>query len=915
MATELTATALIKSQNRTQSPQLVLQIDGIDTIFGIGEVKKFVRIGDPGLKIGDIWRIGGLNAHEDQSDVIDLNASSNTLSQQLLQDKGGTSSVPSMQISLIDINEEITRLITPSEVVEDILGRKAAVYLGYQDTAFPQDFVRIFAGIIDEINAGPTIILNVAHPEQKKRVEIFQKITTELTTDLNFRSANIQHIRYDTRRDVVGIVTVTYISGASPGNEIIDVVGNNIIIQISPGVTQARNIRDKIERDINALSLVSIKIDTDFQQEPQNIQSAVSLLSDTVVNVKSTQGFLLPVPDHGFRTYIKVNDEVIEYTGKTDTTFTGITRGAFAFRDERSEGTSHESEDTVDSFYRLEGSAIDMSLRVLMSGGPKYFAKDIQIKSIVAVESIGDIPNAVWFENINLQDAWGITVGDTATIINDSIPSNNVSDAPISDVVVSPFGSYIILDQVNLTSQILSTGTISFASKWNVYPAGAGLELGGDEVDVPEFERLKDVFSSSIFDYDFYLKDTIEAKTFIDTEILFPTGAFSIPRRGKISIGYTSPPIGSADIKILDSSNTTKPQSTRIKRSINRFFYNNVLFKYNEAVADELFLSGDLETNQESKNRIQVGNKTLVIEARGLRPSTDTSVIIDILKRRFQDKFKFGAEVVTVSAFYGTTFNTDVGDVVVFGDSVLQLPDTKKATRNFSPRLFEVSNKSLSIKSGEVKLDLLDSGFSLANGRFGIVSPSSQTASTGSFQNTVKIKNSFETVSPQIEKTKWAAYIGQRVIIHDEMWDNIHETKLIGFSPSDNFLMILDENVPFPILENYIVDIAQYPDNNIDNDQQLSKRVFVFTNPTVEIITGIDQLQFMVSGIDASKFLKGQIILVRDTEWDVVSPELKIENVTGSIIKVSASLGFVPLPGYEVDFIGFKDGGAPYRYL
>lgn len=915
MSTELTVTAQAKADGRTQEPQLVLQIDGVTTVFGIGQVKKFVRIGDPDLEIGDEWKIGGLNAYEDQSDVIDLNASSNTISQQLLQDKGGTTSVPSIQISLIDLNEEITRLITPSEVVEDILGRKASVYLGYRETAFPQDFVRIFSGVIDEVNAGTTIILNVAHPEQKKRVELFQTITTELTQDLYFRSSRIQKVLYETRRDVVGTVTVTYTTGGTVGSEVVTVAGTNIVIQIDAGVTQARHIRNAIERSIDALSLVDVSIESNFQNEPQTIQALTSLDSDTTINVKSTKGMLLPVPSEGFRTYVRVNDEVIEYTGLTDTTITGCTRGAFALVDERSEGASHEGGDTVDTFYRLQGQAFDLALKLYMSGGPQYFAENILIKSIVEVEGVGTIPNAVWFENLNIQDAWGVTVGDKATITDDAIPGNNVTDALISEVVATPYGSYIILDGVTLTSQILSSGKIAFASKWNVYPVGAGLELGGDEVDVPEFERLKESFSSSLFTYDFYMKESVEAKEFIDTQILFPTGAFSLPRRGKISVGYTSPPIGAADIKVFDSTNTAKPQQTKIKRSINKYFYNNVLFKYNEAVVDELFLSGDLETNQDSKNRIPVGNKTLVIEARGLRPGTDTDVIIGILKRRFQDRYKFGAEVVSVQAFYGKSFNSDVGDVVVFGDNTLQLPDTKKGSRDFAPRLFEIANKSLSIKTGEVKFELLDSGYSLADGRYGIVSPASQTVAVGSSGDVVKIKNSFETVSPQFERSKWTPYVGQRVIIHDELWDNIHETKLLGFSASDPYLMLLDTPVPFPVLDDYVVDIAQYPDNNDEEDQQLSKRVFVFTNPTVEVLSGLSQLQFTVAGLEVSKFLVDAIVLVRDTEWDIVSPEVKVTDVTGSTITVSAPLGFVPASGYEIDFIGYKDAGAPYRYL
>lgn len=914
MATELTLKAQTKADAQLQEPQLVLKIDGVSTVYGVGQVKKYIKIGDTGLYIDGTWKIGGLNPYEDQLDLIDIDGSSNTISQQLLQDKGGTSSIPSIAISLID-DGTITELITPSKVVEDILGRKAEVFLGYQETAWPQDFVRIFSGIIDEVQGGTTIVLNVAHPEQKKRADIFKKITTELTQDFNYRSARIQKILYKTRRDVVGTVTVTYISGGVAGSEIVSVSGNNITVQIQAGVTQARHIRNAIENSLAALSLVEIKIDSNSANEPQTVQASTSLLSDTTAYVKSTKGMLLPVPTEGFRTYIRINDEVCEYTGLTDTTITGIDRGSFALVDERSEGASHESGDSVDTFYRIEGNAFDLALKLLMSGGADYFAENVQIKSIVEVEGVGTVPNAVWFEFVNIQDAWGITVGDFATITDDAIPSNNVTNALISDVIATPYGSYIVLEGVTLTAQVLSTGKISFASKWNVWPEGAGLGLGGDEVDVPEFERLRDIFGSSLFEYDYYLKDTVNAKEFIDTKILFPTGGFSLPRRGKISVGYTSPPLGAADIKTLDSTNTTKPNQNKIKRSINRYFYNNVVFKYNEAVVDERLLSGDVEVNQDSKNRIPVGDKTLVIDVGGLRPSTDADVIIEILKKRFQDKYKFGAEVVSTFAFYGKTFDTDVGDVVVFGDSVLKLPDTKQGSRNFQPRLFEVQNKSLSIKTGEVKLDLIDSGYSLEDGRYGIISPSSQTVALGSSGSEIKIKNSYDTVSPQLEKNKWTPYIGQRILIHDENWDVLFETKFLGFSPSDNFLMLVEDVVPFPILDDYIIDIAPYADNNDPEDNQLAKRVFVFTDPTVEVLSGISQTQFTVSGLDASMFRVGAIVLVRDTEWDTYSSEVKVTDVTGSTITVSAPLGFVPSAGYEIDLIGFKDSGAPYRYL
>ena len=140
----------------------------------------------------------------------------------------------------------------------------------------------------------------------------------------------------------MGTVTVTYTGGATAGSEIVTVVGNNITVQIQNLATRAKNIRNAIENSIAALSLVTVKIDTDFAEELQTTAASVSLDSDTTINVLSTQGLLLPVPSHGFRTYVRIGDEVIEYTGLTETTITGCTREAFVGRETAQRPERHD---------------------------------------------------------------------------------------------------------------------------------------------------------------------------------------------------------------------------------------------------------------------------------------------------------------------------------------------------------------------------------------------------------------------------------------------------------------------------------------------------------------------------------------------------------------------------------------------
>ncbi len=187
MALDLTLAAQQALDQVNIEPQLVLKIDGVDTIYSAVPVEKKIKIGDPGLLIGGGWVIGGSTEVENQNDLISLkDGTSTSIRQQLNPDQGLGSSISSMQVALVDKGEEITRLITPGEVVDDILARRAKVYLGFRGTNFPDDFVIVFRGIIDDIDAGPgKIVLNIAHPDQKKRQEIFKKAETNLAGSIN----------------------------------------------------------------------------------------------------------------------------------------------------------------------------------------------------------------------------------------------------------------------------------------------------------------------------------------------------------------------------------------------------------------------------------------------------------------------------------------------------------------------------------------------------------------------------------------------------------------------------------------------------------------------------------------------------------------------------------------------------------
>ncbi len=288
-------------------------------------------------------------------------------------------------------------------------------------------------------------------------------------------------------------------------------------------------------------------------------------------------------------------------------------------------------------------------------------------------------------------------------------------------------------------------------------------------------------------------------------------------------------------------------------------------------------------------------------------------VIIDILKERFKQKYRFGAEVITVKGFYGNTFNSDVGDVVIFG-SGLNLPDTKNGTRNFTSRLWDVLNKAMTPETGSVDLTLMDSAYSLGDARYGVISPSS-LCGVGSTTSLVKVKNSYDIVAPRTEDQKWRSLAGIKLIVHSEDWSVSGETYLTGIAPSDRYGLAVSPPLAFAPLEDYIVDVAPYPASTDAEDNALAKAIYVFVDPTVVITGNIDNFNFDCDEDEAALLLPGCKIIIHNEDYTILSDELTVLAVDGTQVTTEEDIGFVPDVDYEVELIGFPDDGAPYRFF
>lgn len=672
MAFNITQKTRDAADRIVKEPNIVLCIDGLEGCFGSTKILSLIRIGDPDLYIGDDWVIGGFREVAGSMSNINLDATTNSVRQQLDIDKGRGSSISSMEIGLNDEGGYMSQVISPGVILEDILGRKAKVYLGFTDsddeglnklaTSFPEDYIIIFRGIIDDVKSEQGVIkLNVSHPDQKKRQLIYPKADTTLNGAINN--------------------------------------------------------------------------------------------SQTTITVADTSRFLLRVngpdglPDATFSSYIRIDDEIIQYTGLTPTTFTGCTRGRF-----QTSPASHSDEATVDSFYRLEANVIDLALKIMLSGWQDYFLEDVEITNFNILGDLSILSNTIFFTGVNVEAEYGITVGDYITTTGATNGANNVTMKTIGEITVDDFGSYIVVNDVSFVDEGATSALIKFRSQYDSLPQG--LKMSPDEVDVKEHLRLKQLFLSS-FDYDFYLKDSIEkADEWLEQQVYKPAGAYSLPRKARCSMGYFVGPLPNASTVKIDESNITNPDKLRLRRSTNKNFFNTILYRYEVDPLETKFLRGVYTESATSLARIESGVKIFVVEAEGMRTALSGLNNAEIASNRRLDRFKFGAEFsenVEITFQYG--FNIEIGDILILDGSQLNLLDSSTGLRGKPAKFFEVINKGLSIKTGKVQLDLLDTGFEGFN-RYALIGPSSRVK-VGISSTQFVIEKAFYSPYGSAEYKKW----------------------------------------------------------------------------------------------------------------------------------------------------------------
>lgn len=812
MAVQLSVTAQSLLKEISIRPNIILDIEGLDLIFGAAPIFK-VREWDS-EETDNTWDNGNWDGSiEDEKSraYINLTGTTNSISQQIAPDKGNTSSITTANINLIDKNGEVSKAFSFNNI-DEILGRKATLAIGFQQGVYPNDAQKILTGVI-----------------------------VDFYTD-----------------------------------------SGNVMVSIASSSTLQRQL---------------------YLEKHQSSLTAAIDNSQTTITVLDTTG-LYDTQD-ALSTYIKIDDELMRVDSIDSGTQLTVTRAQL-----NTVANAHDDETETESFYRLQGKPLDIARKVMLSNEGNEFFNSLDLpKSINFVNVTESIQNAIIFDYYNIQEKTGLTIGDTVRL-------NSILNT--GDYTIDEFGtlangdSYIVVNETLVTENEY-LNDFAYKSKWNVLSTGLGMLT--NEIDVEQFDSITSAFGSNFVNLDMYIKDSIDdAQEWINKQIYFSSGLYPISRKARTSVKFIVPPFSSDVTETIATDAITNITKIKQRRSAHKYLYNTYVYRYNVDSLEDKYLTGKVVISAASKSRIDLGKKQLRVESDGLRNTPETTTVVNNIIQRMIDRYQFAPvyyEGVEVS--YKTGYTLEIGDVVPFGGVDLRFTDLAKGNRGAEVKLFEVINKSLNVKTGKIKLTLLETAFEI-NARYSVVSLSSNVSTTGSTALRIKIEKLNDTGEFVRESDKWQEFNGQRIRVRSVDYTDDEIVTLVSVDPSDSDFLLLETPLSFVPNDSHVIEVVDYDDSSSSADSDYKLR-FGYNCAQVAIVSVIDNKNFTVD--DGSKLVIGSKVYVHSKDYsrDSFEKDIEITEVNGNDVVLSQPTDFIPQIGDFVDGSDFIDLGFCYRLI
>jgi hypothetical protein len=659
-----------------------------------------------------------------------------------------------------------------------------------------------------------------------------------------------------------------------------------------------------------------------FRVEKTYLTAGIDAVT-TSIPVENSGGFYQQILgpagtyDPGVKTYIKIDNEIMEYgpAGLAPTSIT-VTRGA--------RGTTaaiHDPDADVTHYVELTDNALTLALKLMLSGWAGPYESGVAVKALGTLidPALPAYPNGVLFPpGIDPFDQYGLTVGDYVTISGSTAGNDGVYTVTgFVDPFERPNNGVLLSSNLTIENPA-STVSLSFRSRYDTLPTNAGMKIHPAQVDVLKHESLRgNFFIGQENTIKILVLDEQPGKDFIEKQIYFPIGTYSLTRFGRLSVGFTNPPLAGTTLVTLDSSTVVQPTSITQTRSLaNRRFFNEIRFEYDRNDAGQF--ESVLRT-ADSESLTKIGQtSTLPVQASALRSAepgfSGNGILINRVSRRLLARYRLAAFEISLTANWAAGGEIEVGDVVMLADNGgLQITNFDSGARSSGSVLYEVIDRTIDVKAGNVKLKLLGGlGFAL-NDRYGTISPSNLISATGTTNQRIALKASYgQTTSAELVN-KWTAYVGQQILIHKPDYSLTQTATLTGFDAGAPSTITVSPTLAWVPAENDVLEIASYPTSTDPLENDFLKAVHAFIDPTLVVVSGISDTQFTVSPSDAAKVQVGGYVIIHNTLWSTISDEAIVSDITGTTITVSTSLGFTPSAGQYVDLVGFPDNPGAYR--
>ena len=617
--------------------------------------------------------------------------------------------------------------------------------------------------------------------------------------------------------------------------------------------------------------------------------------------------------------YVIIENEIIPYGygAISGNTITAYSRGGVYAR-----GTSaaaHANGTNVTNGIEINGHPINLALRIMLSGWGGQPWKTGVICTALGLVIDGTVTPAA--NVIVLPPATDADI-EYGLVINDRVQISGSTAGNDGTYTITAFGTCegfsnrLIYISSNLAIENpASSVTLSFYSQFDVLPNNAGLALTPNDVDVKTHIKYRDtVFVGTEYFMVLYITSQQTGKAFIESEMYLPMGAYSLTRYGRLSMGYTKPPIAADKLVVLDANNVVNPQNISVSRGLNnRKFYNEIQFQYDATDAGN-FQEVVRSVDTDSLTKIGI-LQLLPIASQGLKAQYGGGILANRICNRLLTRFRQAAFDVQLSTFWNPGTFIEAGDGVVLRDGgYLHLTNFANGTRDLGSQVLEVTDRTIDLKTGQVKLTLTSALGNILDARYAVVSPSSQISATGTTTSQLKIKPSYGNTVDEI--LKWTQLVGIDLLIHDYTFTHVETRTLTGISSTQPDTLLLSSPLSFLPGEDYIIDVARYGSGTDPAYNSLAKAVYCFMDPTLTVLAGLSTTQFTVSLSDLAKLSLNASIFIRSDDWSVKSPDVKVSQIISpNTVVVSDSVGFTPSAGQKIELVGFLDSGGAYRYL